>query len=176
MSVTEWDHRELCPDGACVGLIGPDGTCKVCGRVAQGWGDERKRGLARADSADGTTEDTPDDPIAPAAPARLGDGWTGRDLCPDGACIGVIGEDGRCRVCGRAGERSPELGELAAAASELAGVASATEVAAAKDLASAADAGEDEVSDDDRKLCPDGGCVGLIGTDGRCKVCGKEAA
>jgi len=26
-----------------------------------------------------------------------------RRLCPDGACIGVIGDDGRCRVCGRSG-------------------------------------------------------------------------
>lgn len=24
-----------------------------------------------------------------------------RHLCDDGACIGVIGDDGRCRTCGR---------------------------------------------------------------------------
>ena len=24
-----------------------------------------------------------------------------RELCPDDACIGLIGEDGRCRECGR---------------------------------------------------------------------------
>jgi len=30
--------------------------------------------------------------------------WTERKVCPDGACIGVIGEDGRCKVCGRVGE------------------------------------------------------------------------
>ena len=29
----EWENRELCPDGACVGLIGSDGKCKVCGRA-----------------------------------------------------------------------------------------------------------------------------------------------
>jgi hypothetical protein len=28
--------------------------------------------------------------------------WTERKVCPDGACIGVIGDDGRCKVCGRA--------------------------------------------------------------------------
>ena len=27
-----------------------------------------------------------------------------RKLCPDGACVGVIGADGRCKVCGKAGE------------------------------------------------------------------------
>ena len=26
-----------------------------------------------------------------------------RKLCPDGACVGVIGEDGRCKVCGQGG-------------------------------------------------------------------------
>jgi hypothetical protein len=31
MSVTEWDRREVCPDGACVGVIGDDGVCSVCG-------------------------------------------------------------------------------------------------------------------------------------------------
>ncbi len=28
------DSRELCSDGSCVGLIGSDGKCKVCGRPA----------------------------------------------------------------------------------------------------------------------------------------------
>jgi hypothetical protein len=27
------EERELCPDGACIGVIGPAGKCKVCGRV-----------------------------------------------------------------------------------------------------------------------------------------------
>jgi len=29
-------NRQLCPDGACVGLIGPDGTCNVCGQRQAG--------------------------------------------------------------------------------------------------------------------------------------------
>jgi len=32
----EWDDRRLCPDGACVGVIGDDGRCKVCGKVDDG--------------------------------------------------------------------------------------------------------------------------------------------
>ena len=28
--------------------------------------------------------------------------WSDRKVCPDGACIGVIGDDGKCKVCGRA--------------------------------------------------------------------------
>src|SRR5689334_7681514 len=107
--MTEWDERQLCPDGGCVGLIGPDGTCKVCGRVAPGWGDERQRGLLPpTDSGDGSDavdggdaadaaadEPAPDDEAsAPPAEAEAGDEWTDRRLCSNGACVGVIGADG----------------------------------------------------------------------------------
>ena len=30
----EWDRRTLCPDESCIGVIGPDGRCKECGRSA----------------------------------------------------------------------------------------------------------------------------------------------
>jgi hypothetical protein len=82
-----------------------------------------------------------------------------RQLCPDGACTGVIGDDGRCRECGRSAE---------GAASEGAASASAEVEAAAS---------ADPVSDfDDRQLCPDGACTGLIGSDGKCRACGRAAA
>ncbi len=28
----EWEDRVLCSDGTCIGIIGPDGKCKVCGK------------------------------------------------------------------------------------------------------------------------------------------------
>jgi hypothetical protein len=28
----EWAQRKLCSDGNCIGVIGPDGRCKECGR------------------------------------------------------------------------------------------------------------------------------------------------
>jgi hypothetical protein len=28
----EWDKRVLCSDGTCIGVIGPDGKCKECGK------------------------------------------------------------------------------------------------------------------------------------------------
>jgi hypothetical protein len=28
----DWDKRVLCRDGACIGVIGPDGKCKECGK------------------------------------------------------------------------------------------------------------------------------------------------
>lgn len=205
MTVGEWDHRQLCPDGACIGVIGSDGLCKVCGRAAQGWGDERKRGLV-ADSAPGDDdldegedyddeddedeldddEDQDDDiydedhPINPSSPAVLGAlaEWNERRLCVDGACIGLLGDDGLCKVCGKAGSKAKPK---ATAANDDAALE-----AAAADLASSAIAGEvasiapavgiDDEALEERKLCPDGSCVGVIGADGHCKVCGKEAA
>jgi hypothetical protein len=84
-----------------------------------------------------------------------------RRLCPDGACIGVIGDDGRCRVCGLADDGSvqaPVTREMEASTI---------------DLGAGGDGGGDAFEGEDRELCPDGACIGVIGSDGRCKVCGR---
>jgi len=28
----DWENRRLCSDENCIGVIGPDGRCKECGR------------------------------------------------------------------------------------------------------------------------------------------------
>jgi hypothetical protein len=95
----DFDDRQLCPDGGCIGVIGPDGRCKECGRAAPNWGDERNRGLRSEEDiapaievakVRGSLEPEPDD-------------FDDRELCPDEACIGVIGSDGRCKECGKRG-------------------------------------------------------------------------
>ena len=214
MAVSEWERRELCPDGGCTGVIGPEGTCKTCGRAAPNWGDERKRGMV-ASGADGDADGDADadadehdesgeiDPIVPRAKAEIGE-WRERQLCSDGACIGVIDANGKCKTCGKPADSSAEDDEddedaaydgedaeyddddeageedgdddeaddeLAAAADELAGVASRDEVETANEIAT----GASDADDDDRQNCPDGACIGLIGRDGKCKVCGTSA-
>jgi hypothetical protein len=91
-------------------------------------------------------------------------------LCPDGSCLGIIGSDGKCTVCGRAD-------------SEGSG-------SAGKELPESADLPEDDLGDDTarngdepspafdsrRKLCSDGTCIGVIGSDNLCSVCGKPAS
>lgn len=140
-------RRELCSDDGCIGLVGPDGRCKVCGTISvSAVADPRNRGL-RLDSG-------PDDS------AQLDDD---RELCPDGACVGVIGDDGRCRVCGASGTGAPR-----------AAAAGITRPVAPPPPERETTGGEDP--DEDRELCPDGACVGLIGSDRRCKVCGTPAA
>jgi len=97
--MSDWEQRQLCPDGGCVGVIGPDGTCKVCGRAAPGWGDERQRGM-RDEAVVEKELEAAKVRAAPDGP----DDFESRTLCPDGGCIGVIGDDGRCRVCGKSPE------------------------------------------------------------------------
>jgi hypothetical protein len=184
MAISEWDQRQLCPDGSCVGIIGPDGTCKVCGRVAPDWGDERRRGLVATDDA-GEGEDGGDggddqDELSPSAPAALGEaaGWQRRLLCTDGACVGLIGPDGRCKVCGKSatGEEEPAAEEDEEDEDE-GDEEEDEEDEEDEDEGDEEEDEEDEGDDlDERKLCPDGACIGVIGPDGRCKACGKEAA
>ncbi len=97
--MADWDQRELCPDGGCVGVIGPDGTCKVCGRAAPGWGSERQRGMRDEQDEEVVKQVEKAKTLAePTGP----DDFEERQLCRDGSCIGVIGDDGRCKVCGSA--------------------------------------------------------------------------
>lgn len=100
-------RRRLCPDGDCIGLVGPDGRCRTCGAL-----DEGAAGLGPEAFAGGCASDEElDDPEGPDSGhhtgeheepyAGEGDFDPARRLCPDGDCVGVLGADGRCKVCGR---------------------------------------------------------------------------
>jgi hypothetical protein len=102
----ELDGRELCSDGACTGIIGPDGRCKVCGRAADGSGGARSADstAGEPDLAEGRHDVSSEAPDFLASRAPEGEGppdFEARELCPDGACTGLIGPDGHCKVCGR---------------------------------------------------------------------------
>ena len=80
-----------------------------------------------------------------------------RELCPDGNCIGVLDANGVCKVCGKRADGTPYRGDPVAVA----------------DPDHVADHDHDhEAWSDERELCPDGNCTGLIGADRKCKVCG----
>ena len=34
-SADDWENRVLCSDESCIGVIGPDGRCKECGKPFQ---------------------------------------------------------------------------------------------------------------------------------------------
>jgi len=94
---SEWNQRRLCSDENCIGVIGPDGCCKECGKPYAG-------GPASVDPP--RSEPAPSILAADALsvaeePAGAQDGWENRRLCSDENCIGVIGPEGRCKECGR---------------------------------------------------------------------------
>ena len=101
--------------------------------------------------------------------------WDNRTLCSDESCIGVIGNDGRCKECGR-----PYEGDFiplsTGDATEDGYTGSAEDPADDWDEDAAEDHDNDSDSDTDwenRTLCADENCIGVIGPDGRCKECGK---
>ena len=105
MSVDDLDlaHRRLCPDGACIGVVGADGKCKVCGRAADSDADADADNDSDWDPAADSDAGADSDTDAATAAAADTDAFDpDRRLCPDGACIGVIGPNGRCNECGRA--------------------------------------------------------------------------
>jgi hypothetical protein len=102
-----------------------------------------------------------------------------RKLCPDGSCVGILGEDGKCTVCGTRDERATE---------------SPSPVPHTSDVLNASDDASDIEHDDlhiehdepdadnlpsdfdpHRRLCSDDDCIGVIGEDNRCRLCGKPA-
>jgi hypothetical protein len=100
--------------------------------------------------------------------------WQQRILCRDESCIGVIGPDGRCKECGLPYEGPFDSTKMETDALDLEAV----------DPEGDMDEEPEEFEGDDteipsdleweqRTLCRDESCIGVIGPDGRCKECGK---
>ena len=106
----DWESRVLCSDESCIGTIGPDGKCKECGKTYDGV-------LQAAPSAGNVPTEKTLNPIANlpqnqeirkdngSEDSIADEEWEKRVLCSDGACIGVIGPDGKCKECGKPGKQ-----------------------------------------------------------------------
>jgi len=111
-------------------------------------------------------------------------GFDERSLCPDGSCLGVIEENGRCSICGKnvehrrkrtkdSSEKKAEEEESYVGRSIKEDVKGVAEDIGVEDLRTEPhDSGEDGF-EPDRKVCSDGSCIGVIGKSGTCKECGK---
>ena len=99
----------------------------------------------------------------------------GRKLCPDGSCVGIIADDGKCTVCGTSGADGDGLNAQDPSTSESGGE---SDVEAEVEPEAIERAPESSASgfDPNRRLCGDDTCIGVIGEDNRCRVCGKPAA
>ncbi|MGB5985085.1 MAG: hypothetical protein WBG37_07250 [Desulfobacterales bacterium] len=110
-----WEERVPCPDESCIGTLGSDGRCRVCGQQGEILAASLSRSEAKpASGDDGAISEPPEenaedlateypDEAHDEADSSETDGWEQRRLCPDESCIGTLGADGRCRVCGKPG-------------------------------------------------------------------------
>jgi hypothetical protein len=89
--------------------------------------------------------------------------WEKRILCSDESCIGTIGSNGKCRECGRVYE-----GELPSEYN-----IKKTETVPLDKPKQDSEKSEPDDDWDKRVLCSDESCIGVIGSDGKCKECGK---
>ncbi len=104
LEIDDLEDRQLCPDGACIGVIGADGRCRECGRQAEGTGSTATAAASRhagegEPQAAGDADDASDD-VRDRAPAPDAD-WQQRELCSDDNCIGVLSAEGFCNTCGQ---------------------------------------------------------------------------
>ena len=107
--------------------------------------------------------------------------WENRKLCSDPACIGVIGSNGQCKECGKPYEGevfgdSPFAEPEPESESEFETDDIVDEQREASDEEAEAVDDDDSVPDEEwenRKLCSDPACIGVVGPEGRCKECGK---
>ncbi|MGD0021259.1 MAG: hypothetical protein ABSC54_03050 [Smithellaceae bacterium] len=94
-----WEKRTLCSDESCIGTISPDGKCKECGKTYEG---KLPTGYGVSNIQKAVAEEKK--PVSSEV-TESDDDWNTRVLCSDGACIGVIGQDGKCKECGKRGSK-----------------------------------------------------------------------
>jgi hypothetical protein len=101
----EWEQRRLCSDESCIGVIGPDGRCKVCGKPFEGGqvaeSEPADNAGAEPQAMPADAAETASDADEPEQTPEADIEWEQRILCRDENCIGVIGPDGRCKECGK---------------------------------------------------------------------------
>jgi hypothetical protein len=102
------EDRILCADGACIGLVGSDGHCKLCGKIYEGDVSLVEKDAARdADQANLSDDPGPMNKEIEALKKELeeqdlkAENELERTCCPDDTCIGIIGVDGKCGTCGK---------------------------------------------------------------------------
>lgn len=94
-----------------------------------------------------------------------------RILCTDGTCVGVIGADGRCGVCKKIYEGDEPLPAGTGAQSRVDEPLLEDPVLVGRDDSSSVPDDPDQ-----RILCDDDACIGIIGPDGKCGTCGRPSS
>jgi len=109
----DWENRALCIDESCIGTIGLNGRCSVCGKPLDSM-DAADIQYQEAQVDNSVFEDEPPveihnkDEVVEMVEADEDETifssdmqWENRTLCSDESCIGAIGPDGKCKECGK---------------------------------------------------------------------------
>lgn len=107
LSDEEWARRVLCSDESCIGVIGPDGRCKECGKPYEGELPDVEVPTPETEDVS-QSEPEPEEATSVDPEGTDDDDWSRRKLCSDGNCIGVIGPDGKCKECGKPYTGAPD--------------------------------------------------------------------
>ena len=99
----DWENRTLCIDESCIGVVGPDGRCKECGKPYEGFTPPPMESESVDTDTPTEEEVKPNDEtdVSETSDIQFDGSWENRTLCIDESCIGVIGPDGRCKECGK---------------------------------------------------------------------------
>jgi hypothetical protein len=97
--------------------------------------------------------------------------WEKRTLCSDGSCIGTIGNDGRCKECGKAYEGILNITASSSVIQTEQKIDNVTSLPQNQEIIKTSSS--EDADWDNRVLCSDGCCIGTLGPDGLCKECGK---
>ncbi len=102
-SDSDWERRVLCSDGNCIGVVGDDGRCKVCGLKYEGTLETFPSDVPwdSLPSEETETVRKEDVEVAEEEVDESHDEWEDRILCVDEGCIGIVGPNGRCNECGK---------------------------------------------------------------------------
>lgn len=84
-------ERIPCPDESCVGTLGEDGFCRLCGASSA-----KVPVVSLSDSAQQQEQQLP--MPEPQEDEDLEEGE--RVCCSDESCVGTVDEKGYCRICG----------------------------------------------------------------------------
>lgn len=100
--------------------------------------------------------------------------WEERTLCSDESCIGVIGPDGRCKECGLPYEGPFDATNKESVAPDVEAAEPEDEINEELEESEEYDTEpQADIEWEQRTLCSDESCIGVIGPDGLCKECGK---
>ena len=139
----DWESRVLCSDGNCIGVIGPDGRCRECGKRFE----ENPDRTSSMEEPKEEAEEEKKEPKEEAGKEKEEEPWEDSE----DAFIEKILED----------ETKTSSDDIF------------SETEAMEDTEKSENQTGPDSEWEHRKLCSDGNCIGVIGPDGLCKECGK---